>query len=80
MQLVFATHNKNKFKEVAALMPNSIDLLSLDMIGCFEDIKETGTTLEENAKLKSDYIFRKYKRIITRNKFRYIKRHNKRIQ
>ncbi|OQD43438.1 non-canonical purine NTP pyrophosphatase [Croceivirga radicis] len=61
MQLVFATHNKNKFKEVAALMPNSIDLLSLDMIGCFEDIKETGTTLEENAKLKSDYIFRKYK-------------------
>ncbi len=59
MEIVFATHNKNKLKEVAALLPN-IKLLSLDAIGCTEDIPETADTLEGNAKIKADYVSNTY--------------------
>ena len=60
MQLVFATHNLNKFKEVQVLVPKHIHLLSLNDIGCTTDIPETGNTLEENAQLKADYITSHY--------------------
>ena len=56
MQLVFATNNLNKLKEVQALIPNNIKLLSLKDIGCFEDIPETQNTIEGNAKQKAEYI------------------------
>ena len=56
MKLVFATHNKNKFKEIKSLLPNYIQLLSLDDIGCTEDIEETGTTIDENAIIKAKYV------------------------
>ena len=60
MQLVFATHNKNKFKEVKKLVPPHIQLLSLNDIGCHTDIPETGSTLAENAKIKADYVAKNY--------------------
>ncbi len=56
MQLVFATNNLNKLKEVQALIPKHIELLSLRDIGCFEDVPETQTTIEGNAKQKAEYI------------------------
>ena len=56
MKLVFATHNKNKFTEVKALLPHHIELLSLDDIGCDEDIEETADTIEGNAILKANYV------------------------
>ena len=56
MQIVFATNNGNKLKEVQALIPNNITLLSLKDIGCFEDIPETQNTIEGNAKQKAEYI------------------------
>lgn len=56
MKLVFATHNLNKLKEIQELVPTGIEILSLTDIKCTEDIEETGTTLEENAKIKVDYI------------------------
>lgn len=56
MKLVFATHNKNKFKEVKAIMPSNIELLSLTDIGCFNDIPETATTIAGNAVIKSTYV------------------------
>lgn len=59
-KLVFATHNPNKLKEIQELVPPGIELLSLKDINCIEDIEETGTTLEENAKIKVDYIKNKY--------------------
>ncbi|NER17631.1 non-canonical purine NTP diphosphatase [Spongiivirga citrea] len=62
LELVFATHNENKFIEVAAQLPNHIKLLSLDDIGCVEDIPETGDTIEENAILKADYVKEHYKK------------------
>ncbi len=60
MKLVFATHNENKVKEVQAMLPPHISLLSLTDIGCNEDIPETGKTLEENAILKANYVTQKF--------------------
>ncbi len=59
MKIVFATNNPNKLKEVKLLLP-SIEILSLQDIGCFEDILETAETLEGNAILKADYVTQKY--------------------
>ncbi len=60
MKLVFATNNLNKLKEVQKMLPDSIELLSLKDINCFDEIDETETTLEGNAKLKADYITNKF--------------------
>ena len=60
MKLVFAKNNLHKLKEVQEMLSNSIEVLSLKDIGCFEDIEETESTLEGNAKLKADYITKKY--------------------
>lgn len=61
MQLVFATANKNKVNEIQSLIPDSIQLLGLNDIGCLEDIPETQLTIEGNASQKAFYIFEKYK-------------------
>ncbi len=60
MKLVFATNNLNKLKEVQEMLPNSIQLLSLKDIHCYDEIDETETTLEGNAQLKADYITKKF--------------------
>ncbi|MBR9855198.1 MAG: non-canonical purine NTP diphosphatase [Algicola sp.] len=60
MKLVFATHNDHKLKEVEQLLPTGIELLSLKDIECFDEIPETGSTLEENAKIKADYVTQTY--------------------
>ncbi|SRR6056297_247301 len=60
MKLVFATHNQNKLKEVQALVPAGITLVSLKDIDCLEPIAETEPTLQGNAKLKADYITEHY--------------------
>ncbi|MFD1163299.1 MULTISPECIES: non-canonical purine NTP diphosphatase [Hwangdonia] len=60
MQLVFATNNLNKLKEVQALIPAHIKLLSLKDIGCFEDVPETQNTIEANAIQKAAYVKQHY--------------------
>ncbi len=60
MKLVFATNNKNKIKEVQQLLPPNIQIISLEDIGCLEDIPETADTIEGNAVLKANYITHKY--------------------
>jgi XTP/dITP diphosphohydrolase len=60
MKLVFATHNQNKLKEVKALLPLHIELLSLTDINCNDDIPETEPTIEGNAKLKADFVRNNY--------------------
>ena len=59
MKLIFATHNKNKAKEVKSIMPSFIELLSLDDINFHDEIDETASTLEGNALLKAKTIFEK---------------------
>lgn len=60
MQLVFASNNQNKIKEIQLLLPESIQILSLSAIGCFEEIPETAGTIEGNAILKANYVTEKY--------------------
>ncbi len=60
MKLVFATNNLNKLKEVQALLPTHIQLLSLSDIGCFDDIPETSSTIEGNAIQKAEFINKNY--------------------
>lgn len=60
IKLVFATNNPNKIKEIQALIPSDIELLSLEQIGCTEDIPETSNTIEGNALQKVNYVRDKY--------------------
>jgi XTP/dITP diphosphohydrolase len=60
MKLVFATNNKYKILEVQQLLPETIEIVSLESIGCFEEIPETATTIEENAIMKANYVTQKY--------------------
>ena len=63
MNLVFATHNPHKIKEVSDILriyANNIKILSLEDINCNEEIPEEGNTLNENALQKANYIYNKY--------------------
>ncbi|MBC8645055.1 non-canonical purine NTP diphosphatase [Flavobacterium lindanitolerans] len=60
MKLVFASNNKNKIKEIQNLLPDDIQILSPEDIGCYEDIPETADTIEGNAILKADYVTKNY--------------------
>ena len=60
MKIIFATHNQNKVTELSQLIPKKYKILSLNDIGCVKEIEETGSTLEENAKIKADYVRYKY--------------------
>lgn len=60
MKIVFATNNQNKIKEVQVQMPEHITLLSLESVGCTEDIPETANTIKGNALQKALYVKEKY--------------------
>jgi XTP/dITP diphosphohydrolase len=60
MKLVFASNNKNKIKEIQNILNGSIQILSLEEIGCHEEIPETADTIEGNAILKANYVTEKY--------------------
>lgn len=60
MKLVFASNNKNKITEIKHQLPADIELLSLEDIGCLEDIPETADTIEGNAMLKANYVTERY--------------------
>jgi XTP/dITP diphosphohydrolase len=57
MKLIFASHNKNKVKEIAAILPKNFELVGLDDLNYTEEIDETGATLEENALIKAKHIY-----------------------
>ena len=60
MKLVFASSNKNKIFEIQSMLPETIQILSLEDIGCMEEIPETADTIEGNAILKANYVTSKY--------------------
>ena len=60
MRIVFATNNQHKLDEVRHILGDKVEVLSLKDIGCDVDIPETGTTLEENALQKAQYIYDHY--------------------
>ncbi len=60
MKIIFASNNKNKVQEIQNQVPTSIQIVTLEEIGCTEEIAETGKTLEENAIIKANYVTEKY--------------------
>lgn len=59
-KIVFATNNQHKLDEIREILGKNFEIVSLNDIGCHEDIPETGNTLEENARQKAEYIYNKY--------------------
>lgn len=61
MQLVFATNNKDKIKEIARLLEGKVRLLGLADLGALDDLPENQSTIEGNALEKANFIYRKYR-------------------
>ena len=57
MKIVFATNNNHKLSEIRDILNEACEVKSLKEIGCDVDIPETGTTLEENALIKANYVW-----------------------
>lgn len=54
MNLILATHNEHKANEIKAILsPLGVNVLSLNDLNYYQDIEETGSTLEENARIKA---------------------------
>ncbi|MEI6696521.1 MAG: non-canonical purine NTP diphosphatase [Bacteroidota bacterium] len=60
MELVFATNNLHKIKEISPLIQNNFHLLSLSDLNFFDEIPETQDSLEGNASQKAETIFNKF--------------------
>lgn len=59
-QIVFATNNSHKLEEARAILEGCVEVLSLNDIGCHDDIPETADTLEGNALIKARWVKEKY--------------------
>jgi XTP/dITP diphosphohydrolase len=59
-KLVVATNNAHKLEEIAAILGDEMELLSLKDINCHAEIPETADTLEGNARQKAMYIYENY--------------------
>ncbi len=61
MDICFATNNEHKLEEIRAILGNKFKILSLEEIGCNEELPEERDTLEGNSLQKAEYVFQKYK-------------------
>ena len=59
-EIVFATNNAHKLKEVREILGPGHVVKSLCEIGCTDDIPETAPTLEGNAMLKARWVKERY--------------------
>ncbi|MDD3160557.1 MAG: non-canonical purine NTP pyrophosphatase, partial [Bacteroidales bacterium] len=59
-KIVFATNNKHKLEEIAQIVGDHFEILSLKDIQCDDEIPETADTFEGNALQKAAYIHEKY--------------------
>lgn len=57
IELTFATNNRHKRDEVAAMLKGRYKVHTLAELGIYEDIPETASTLEGNARQKARYVF-----------------------
>lgn len=60
MKICFATNNKKKIEEVRAALGPEFTIVSLEEVGCQEELPETGDTLDHNAFQKARYVFDHY--------------------
>jgi XTP/dITP diphosphohydrolase len=61
MNICFATNNAHKLEEIQAILGNKFHVLSLEDIGCKEELPEERDTLEGNSLQKAEYVFQNYK-------------------
>ena len=59
IELIFASHNKNKAQEIEKKLASIYKINTLDDIGIHEEIIEDGLTLPANAIIKAEYVFNK---------------------
>lgn len=59
-EIVFATNNEHKLRELQQMLEGHYKVLNLKDIGCLEDIPEDSPTIEENSMDKALYVFEKY--------------------
>ena len=59
-QIIFASNNPHKLKEIRAILPPQFEVAGLQDIGFFEDIPEPYPTLEENALEKARFIYHRF--------------------
>ncbi len=62
MEIVLATHNKNKVKEIQSVLSDIFDgceVLTATEVGVTDDIVEDGETFEENAMIKARAVWKK---------------------
>ena len=59
-KIVFATNNAHKLEEVAAILGDGFEVLSLREIGCDTDIPETSDTFAGNAMQKASFVKEHY--------------------
>lgn len=62
MELVFATNNEHKLREISQILGNRFKVLSLSDINCVEDIPEDSPTIEENSMDKAEYVYKRYQK------------------
>lgn len=62
MEIIFATANKHKLMEAQAIVGDDIKLITPSDLGINEEIKETGSTLKENALIKAEYLWHRFHR------------------
>jgi XTP/dITP diphosphohydrolase len=58
MEIIFATNNENKLREIRQILGTSFSLLSLSNLNIKEDIPENEPTLEGNALFKARFIYK----------------------
>lgn len=56
MKICFATNNSKKIEEVKVAIGSQFELVSLKEIGCFDELPESGDTLDHNAFEKARYV------------------------
>lgn len=59
-QIVFASNNAHKLRELREILGSGFEVLGLSDIGCNDDIAETADTFEGNALLKARHVKERY--------------------
>lgn len=60
MKICFATNNIHKIREVQEMLGDTFELISLEKIGCKEELPETQNTIPENSAQKARYVWNKF--------------------
>lgn len=55
-KIVFATNNAHKLQELRQIVGDKLEILSLNDIGCHDEIPEDAPTLEGNALMKAQWV------------------------